>query len=125
MKPVLKVSTTNKFDNELWYDGRLVAHGGSGLENVELKQLNNGKRMAVIITLTNVNVIIIDTECPEKHRYSQIEDCIQDHSKFKELVLVCDMLKIDKNACDGCPWHPKRGLKQDVEKRMSVIAGKA
>jgi len=125
MKPTLKVNTTNKYENELWYGGKLVARGGSGLENVELRQLNNGKRMAAIITLTNVNVIISDTECPEKHRYGQIEECIQDHTKFKNLELVCDMLKIDQNACDGCPWHPKRVLKQDVAKRMSMVAGKA
>jgi len=125
MKPTLKINTKNKFENELWHDGKLVAHGGSGLENVELKQLHGGKRMAAILTLTNVNVIISDTECPEKHRYGKIEECIQDHTKFKNLELVCDMLKIDQNACDGCPWQPNRTSTQDVAKRMSMVAGKA
>ncbi len=104
MKPTIKINSRNKYHNELWMEGRLVANGNNGLENVEIKTM--GKRTSVVLTLTGVNIIIKDTECPEAHRYDQILERFGDRSKLSELNLICDMIKISPTACDGCPYKP-------------------
>ncbi len=105
MKPTIKINTKNKYHNELWIGDRLVASGNNGLESVEIGTV--GKRSSVILTLTGVNVIVQDTECPEAHRYDKIMDGFGDRTKLSRLGLVCDMLKISPTACDGCPYRPE------------------
>ena len=105
MRPVIKINTRNKYHNELWIGDSLVANGNNGLENVEIK--TQGKRSTVVLTLTGVNVIITDAECPEVHRYDKILDAFGDSPKLAKLSLVCDMLKISPTACDGCKWKPQ------------------
>lgn len=127
MKPVtLKIDTQNRYRNELWINGQLVAHGNDGLEGAELKLLNNGKRMVAVLTLTSVNVIVQNTECPEKHRYSEIQRRFGNREELNKLNLVCDMLKMSPTACDGCPYRPKSYGKeagQSVKARSSVTTG--
>lgn len=126
MRPTLKINTKNKFDNELWFGDKLIARGGDGLVSVELKRLNDGKRLAAEITLVNVNIIITDTECPEEHRYDEISAKVGHEDLLSQLSLACDMLKLDVNACNGCPWNPqaqKQASRQDEVMQRVVSVG--
>ena len=105
MRPTLKIDLSNKFKNELWIGNHLISSGNRGLENVELRNL--GKRTVVVLTLTNVNVIVGASSCPETHRYGKILAAFGNHSKLSKLGLVCDLLKVSPHACDGCSMVPR------------------
>lgn len=106
MKLTLKIDSKNKYRNELWVGDRLAVHGNDGLENVEI--VTHGKRTAAVLTLTGVNIIVKDSECPEAYRYHEIMERFGNRSKLSELGLICDMLKISPTACDGCVYRPDR-----------------
>ena len=107
-KATLKLDLNNKYKSEFWVGSRLVAHGNNGLESVELKSM--GKRTAAVLTLTGLNVIVGNSECPETHRYREIEERFGDVKRLSELGLVCDLLQVSPTACDGCPVHPRTSV---------------
>jgi hypothetical protein len=118
MKPTLKISTKNKFHNELWVSGDLVAGGNSGLEDVELK--TNGKRTMLVLTIAadRFNIMMTDVECPEKHHYEKVEEALSLGNAPETLGVVCEMLKTSIHACDGCPYRPKTASRQDARRQM-------
>lgn len=107
MKPTIKIDTKNKYRNELWLGDRLIVHGNDGLEKVEI--ITHGKRTAVVLTVTGMNIIVKDSECPEVQRgiYKEIEKRFGNRGELDKLNLVCEMLRMSPTACDGCRFKPE------------------
>jgi hypothetical protein len=81
MKLYAILNLSNRYHNKLYLDGRLLASGNNGLEEIQL--VPKGKRTLVQITLSNADVILISEYCPKPEQ--------------------CDLRRISSNACDGCP----------------------
>lgn len=110
MRPTVKIDTRNKYRSEFWFGERMICHGNDGLESVELKTV--GKRVMVVLTLTGVNILVKDSECPEVSRgiYAEIEKRFGNKEELAKLNLVCEMIRMSPTACDGCKYRPERGF---------------
>jgi len=122
MHLVIKLDTKNKYRSEFWLGNKLISHGNDGLENVEIRAV--GKRTAVVLTLTNVNIVIKDSECPEIHRYHEIQARFGNREQLNGLGLICDMLKVSPTACDGCVYRPNKDEIRPVKTRSPGGQGK-
>jgi hypothetical protein len=109
MKIAAVLDVMNRYQSKVLIDGRVLASGNSGLEDIEL--VTRGKRTFVRLTLSNADVFLIGDSCPEQSRFHVIKQLLGDN-KLRQLNLVCDMLRVSLNACDGCPKHPEKNPQQ-------------
>ena len=105
MKITAVLDLMNRYQSRVLVDGIILAAGNRGLEDIQL--VSRGKRTFVQITLSNAEVILIGEECPEKFRYHVIRQ-FQGNERLRQLNLVCDLLQVSLNACDGCAKNPDR-----------------
>lgn len=84
MKIFAILDVSNRYQNKIYADGRLLATGNNGLE--ELQLVTRGKRTMVQLTLSNAEIILVNERCPKIVSGA-----------------TCELLRITSTACDGCP----------------------
>lgn len=87
----------------------------SGYEGLEVEFRNAGKRMEAWIRLAEYGLVFNDPDCPEEHRWREIRKRFGDGKALRELSppVVCEMIKMSSEACDGCPANPDRKSRTD------------
>ena len=99
----------NRYRNQLYVNGKLVADGNNGLEEVALE--TKGKRSVLKLSLSDFAISITNEECPELYRYEQIRAVVGDARRIAGLNPTCEMIRMSPNACDGCKLQPQTDLK--------------
>lgn len=119
----LVLNPKNRYRNALYFGDLRILDGNSGLEAVKV-EFNGAKKMKVDLTLVgDLQLYVVEDECPESYRYAQILRAVGDAEKVAAIHTHCEMLQSSPFACEGCPNQPfKRTTNQPIQAGRAVGA---
>ena len=89
----------NKYQNEFSIDGRPF----SGVDDARIEYI--GKRQVLVLVISDFKLLPA-TKCPERRRFHRVLKALGDADAVAALQPSCNMIRMNPEACNGCPDYP-------------------